>query len=169
MQYAPQNPSDSGHPDHDRYMNMRNMVERMHGDSGIVATGDMNDRAAAAMLLAYKNQAGRENPSLDPKANVDGVVLSRGDVAGRYAILYQGDPNNPTVRTLAVPTQELTQPAERNFQEINRINAEQMALGQSQTQRQFQEQSQQQGQLQNQQQNQARDQQNMSQGARSLF
>lgn len=165
MQYAPQNPSDSGHPDHDRYMNMRNMVERMHGDSGIVATGDMNDRAAAAMLLAYKQQAGRENPSLDPKAGVDGVVLSRGNVAGQYAILYQGDPNNPTVRTLAVPTQELIQPTDRNFQEINRINADQMTQMQAQT-RQL---GQQQDQLQAQQQNQARDQNTLNQGARSLF
>lgn len=165
MQYAPQNPSDSGHPDHDRYMNMRNMVERMHGDSGIVATGDMNDRAAAAMLLAYKHQAGRENPSLDPKAEVDGVVLSRGNVAGQYAILYQGDPNNPTVRTLAVPTQELIQPADRNFQEINRINADQMTQMQAQN-RQL---GQQPEQLQAQQQNQGRDQNTLNQGARSLF
>ena len=124
-------------------MNMRNMVERMHGESGIPATGDMNDRATAAMLRAYKAEATRENASLDPKAEVDGVVLSRGDVPGRYAILYQGDPNNPTVRTLAVPTQELTQPAERNFDEVNRINAQHAP---QLTQAQAQEQARQQGQ-----------------------
>jgi hypothetical protein len=142
MQYAPQNPSDPGHPDHDRYMNMRNMVERMHGESGIAANGDMNERATAAMFRAYKAEATRENASLDPRADVDGVVLSRGDVPGRYAIMYQGDPNNPTVRTLAVPTQDLTQPAERNFDEVNRINAQQ---GPQLTQAQAQEQVRQQG------------------------
>lgn len=143
MQYAPQNPSDPGHPDHDRYMNMRNMVERMHGESGIAATGDMNDRATAAMLRAYKAEATRDDASLDPKAEVDGVVLSRGNVPGRYAIMYQGDPNNPTVRTLAVPTQDLTQPAERNFDEVNRINAQHAPQI---TQTQAQEQVRQQGQ-----------------------
>jgi hypothetical protein len=135
MQYAPQNPSDPGHPDHDRYMNMRNMVERMHGDSGIAATGDMNDRATAAMLRAYKAEATRENASLDPRAEVDGVVLSRGDVPGRYAIMYQGDPNNPTVRTLAV----------RNFDEVNRINAQHAPqLMQTQAQEQVRQQGQEQ-------------------------
>ena len=44
-----------------------------------------------------------------------------------------------TIRTLAVPTDELTQPAERNFDEVNRINSQ---LGQTQTQQQTQAQQQ---------------------------
>ena len=166
MQYAPQNPSDPGHPDYDRYMTLRGMVDKMHGENGIdISSSDISHRATAAMLRAYKAEAIRENASLDPKADVDGVVLSRGSVAGQYAILYQGDPNNPTVRTLAVPTQELTQPADRNFQEINRMNADQMTQMQAQN-RQL---GQQQDQMQAQQQSQARDQNAPNHGARSLF
>ncbi|MGN6151832.1 MAG: hypothetical protein ACTHOH_07455 [Lysobacteraceae bacterium] len=72
-------------------------------------------------------------------------MLSRGDVPGRYAIMYQGDPNNPTVRTLAVPTQDLTQPAERNFDEVNRLNAQHAPqLTQTQAQEQVRQQGQEQ-------------------------
>lgn len=128
MTHEPQYAHEPGHPDYDRYMSMRSMVDKMHGENGIdMHSGDISHRATSAMLRAYKSEAMRDNASIDPKNDIDGVVLSRnndrfGDVGGRYAIMYQGDPSSPTVRTLAVPTQELTQSAEQNLQEINRMN-----------------------------------------------
>lgn len=169
MQHDPKYPSQPGHPDYDQYMSMKGMVDKMHGENGIDAnSGDISHRASAAMLRAFKTEAVRDNGTLDPKERIDGVVLSRSndrfdDVGGRYAIMYQGDPNNPTVRTLAVPTQELTQPAERNFEEVNRIN-DQRQLGQTREREQAQQQTQSQQQTQAQQ---DRDQPNM--GSRSLF
>ncbi len=136
MKYEPKYASEPGHPDYDQYMTMKGMVDKMHGENGIdMHSGDISHRASAAMLRAYKTEAVRENASLDPNERINGMVLSRNndrfdDVGGRYAIMYQGDPNNPTVRTLAVPTHELTQPAERNFEEVNRIN-DQRQLGQT--------------------------------------
>lgn len=161
MKQEPQYASEPGHPDYDRYMTMRSMVDKMHGENGIdMNSGDINHRATSAMLRAYKSEAMRDHASIDPKSDIDGVVLSRandryGDVGGRYAIMYQGDPNSPTVRTLAVPTQELTQSAEQNLQEVNRINDQR----QQQTQTLERQQSQQVSQ--------ERDQQNM--GSRSLI
>lgn len=128
MTHEPQYAHEPGHPDYDRYMSMRSMVDKMHGENGIdMNSGDISHRATSAMLRAYKSEAMRDNASIDPKNDIDGMVLSRnndrfGDVGGRYAIMYQGDPNSPTVRTLAVPTQELTQSAEQNLQEVNRMN-----------------------------------------------
>lgn len=147
MKYEPKYASEPGHPDYDQYMTMKGMVDKMHGDNGIdMNSADMSHRASAAMLRAYKTEAVRDNASLDPKERIDGVVLSRNndrfdDVGGRYAIMYQGDPNSPTVRTLAVSTHELTQPAERNFEEVNRINGQQQ-LTQSQERQQAQQQTQ---------------------------
>jgi hypothetical protein len=118
----PQYASQPGHRDYDHYMSLKSKFEKMHGDLDIDGA-TLNHNATSAALRAFK-----ENIStMDRNSDIDGVVLSRSndrhaDVAGRYAILYQGDPNSPTVRTLAIPTQELTQPAERNLQEINRIN-----------------------------------------------
>lgn len=152
MKYEPKYASEPGHPDYDQYMTMRGMVDKMHGENGIdMHSGDISHRASAAMLRAYKTEAIRDNATLDPKERIDGVVLSRGndrfdDVGGRYAIMYQGDPNNPTVRTLAVPTHELTQPAERNFEEVNRINGQRQQQGQAQERQQAQVQAQQQDQ-----------------------
>lgn len=165
MQHDPKYPSQPGHPDYDQYMSMKNLAEKMHGDNGIEAGDDISHRASAAMLCAYKTEAVRDNASLDPKERIDGVVLSRNndrfdDVGGRYAIMYQGDPNNPTVRTLAVPTHELTQPAERNFDEVNRINAQHQQLGQTLERQQTQQQ-----QVQAQQQ----DQEQPNMGSRSRF
>jgi len=146
MQHEPKYPSQPGHPDYDQYMSMKGMVDKMHGDNGIdMSSADISHRASAAMLRAYKAEAVRDNATLDPKERIDGVVLSRSndrfdDVGGRYAIMYQGDPNNPTVRTLAVPTHELTQPAERNFDEVNRINAQHQQLGQTLERQQTQQQ-----------------------------
>lgn len=146
MQHDPKYPSQPGHPDYDQYMSMKGMVDKMHGDNGIdMSSADISHRASAAMLRAYKTEAVRDNASLDPKERIDGVVLSRSndrfdDIGGRYAIMYQGDPNNPTVRTLAVPTHELTQPAERNFDEVNRINAQHQQLGQPLERQQTQQQ-----------------------------
>ncbi len=166
MNHEPKYASEPGHPDYDQYMTMRGMVDKMHGDNGIdMNSADISHRASAAMLRAYKTEAVRDNASLDPRERVDGVVLSRSndrfdDVGGRYAIMYQGDPNNPTVRTLAVPTHELTQPAERNFEEVNRINSQQQ-LGQTQERQQTQQQ------VQAQQQGQEQDQPSM--GSRSRF
>ena len=163
MKYEPKYPSEPGHPDYDQYMSLRSMVDKMHGENGIdINSGDISHRASAAMLRAVKTEAVRDNATLDPRERIDGVVLSRNndrfdDVGGRYAILYQGDPNNPTVRTLAVPTHELTQPVERNFEEVNRINDQRQQQGQVREQAQAQVQAQQQDQ----------DQQNM--GARTRF
>ena len=147
MKSEPKYASEPGHPDYDQYMTMRGMADKMHGENGIdINSGDISHRASAAMLRAYKAEAVRDNASLDPKERIDGVVLSRNndrfdDVGGRYAIMYQGVPNNPTVRTLAVPTHELTQPAERNLEEVNRIN-DQRQLGQTQERQQTQQQTQ---------------------------
>lgn len=165
MKYEPKYASEPGHPDYDQFMTMKGMVDKMHGENGIdMNSGDISHRASAAMLRAYKTEAVRDNASLDPKERIDGVVLShsndRFEVGGRYAIMYQGDPNNPTVRTLAVPTQELTQPAERNFEEVNRLNAQQ--AGQSQERQQAQQQVQVQ-------QQQGQDQDQLNMGTRSRF
>lgn len=128
MKYEPRYPSDPGHPEYDQYMNLRGMVDRMHGENGIdIHSGDISHRATAAVLRAYRGEAIRDNASLDPDQRIDGIVLSRGnghhpEVGGRYAILYQGDPDSPTVRTLAVPTDQLTVAAEKNFEELERIN-----------------------------------------------
>jgi hypothetical protein len=144
MQHEPKYAYQPGHPDYDQYMSLKSMVDKMHGDNGIDINGsDISHRATAAMLRAYKAQAVSDNAALDPKAGIDGVVLSRGndrydDVGGRYAILYQGDPNSPTVRTLAVSTHELAQPAERNFDEINRINEQRQQHAQTQERQQTQ-------------------------------
>ena len=128
MKPDPQYAHEPGHPDYDRYMSMKSMVDKMHGENGIdMNSGDISHRATSAMLRAYKTEAMRDNASIDSRSDIDGMVLSRNndhhaDVGGRYAIMYQGDPNNPTVRTLAVPTHELTQPALQNLEDINRIN-----------------------------------------------
>ncbi len=165
MKYEPKYASEPGHPDYDQFMTMKGMVDKMHGDNGIdMNSADISHRASAAMLRAYKTEAVRDNASLDPRERIDGVVLSRSndrfdDVGGRYAIMYQGDPNNPTVRTLAIPTHELTQPAERNLEEVNRINGQQQfAQTQERQQTQQQVQARQQGQ----------DQDQPSMGSRSL-
>ncbi len=126
MTHDPQYAHEPGHRDYDEYMSLRGKFEKMHGENGI-NDPNLNHNATSAALRSFKEELARDNSSLDPKSGIDGVVLSRandrhGDVGGRYAILYQGDPNNPTVRTLAVPTHELTQSAEQNLQEINRIN-----------------------------------------------
>jgi hypothetical protein len=128
MKYEPKYASDPGHPDYDQYMSLKGMVDKMHSENGIDRDSvDISHRATSALLRAYKNEAIRDHGALDSRAGVDGVVLSRGndrydDVGGRYAIMYQGDPNSPTVRTLAVPTHELTQAAEKNLEEVNRAN-----------------------------------------------
>jgi hypothetical protein len=151
MKYEPRYASDPGHPDYDQYISLRGMVDTMHSKNGIDRdSGDINHRATSALLRAYKGEAIRDHATLDPKAEIDGVVLSRAnerysDVGGRYAIMYQGDPNSSTVRTLAVPTQELTQSAEKNLEEVNRLNDQRQ-----QTQTQERQQSYQLAQAQNQ-------------------
>jgi hypothetical protein len=128
MKYEPKYASDPGHPDYDQYMTLKGMVDKMHGDNGIdINSSDISHRATSSLLRAYKGEAISDHARLDPNSNIDGVALSRNngrydDVTGKYAVLYQGDPSNPTVRTLAVPTQELTQPAQQNLEEVNRIN-----------------------------------------------
>jgi hypothetical protein len=125
MKYEAKYASDPGHPDYDQYMSLKGMVDRMHGENGVdISSGDISHRATAAMLRAIKKDAIDERSRLEP-GEIDGVVLSRGNgqaQTGEYAIAYQGDPANPTVRTLGVPTQQLLAPAEQNLQEINRIN-----------------------------------------------
>jgi hypothetical protein len=160
VKYEAKNPSEPGHPDYDQFMTLKNMVGSMHDDNDI--RGADIHRATAAMLRAYKAEVHRENGSFDPNHGVDGVVLSRNndrfdDLGGRYAIMYQGDPNSPTVRTLAVPTQELSQAAEKNFEEINRIN-QQREQQYAQTQEREQDR-----------QRQAREQDPVNMGARTLF
>ncbi len=160
MKYEAKNPSDPGHPDYDQFMTLKNMVGNMHDENDI--RGADIYRATATMLRAYKAEVHRENGSFDPNSGVDGVVLSRSndrfdDIGGRYAIMYQGDPNSPTVRTLAVPTQELTQAAEKNFDEINRIN-QQREQQYAQTQEREQDLR-----------RQAREQDPVNMGARTLF
>lgn len=128
MKYEPKYASDPGHPDYDQYMALRGMVDKMHGENGIdMNAGDISHKATSALLRAYKTEAMRDHASVDSDSGIDGVVLSRAndrnaDVGGRYAIMYQGDPNNPTVRTLAVPTHELTQDARMNLEGINELN-----------------------------------------------
>ena len=125
MKYEAKYASDPGHPDYDQYMSLKSMVDRMHGENGVdISSGDISHRATAAMLRAIKKDAIDDRSRLEP-GEIDGVVLSRGNgqaQTGEYAIAYQGDPANPTVRTLGVPTQQLLAPAEQNLQEINRIN-----------------------------------------------
>jgi hypothetical protein len=125
MKYEAKYASDPGHPDYDQYMSLKGMVDRMHGENGVdISSGDISHRATAAMLRAIKKDAIDDRSRLEP-GEIDGVVLSRGNgqaQTGEYAIAYQGDPANPTVRTLGVPTQQLLAPAEQNLQEINRIN-----------------------------------------------
>jgi len=122
MTYEPRYASDPGHPDYDQYMNLKGMVDRMHGENGVdVASGDISHRATAAMLRAIKQDALDDRSRLGP-GEIDGVVLSRGNgrvQGGEYAIAYQGDPTQPTVR---MPTQQLLAPAEQSLQDINRIN-----------------------------------------------
>ncbi|HEY1138197.1 MAG TPA: XVIPCD domain-containing protein [Xanthomonadaceae bacterium] len=125
MKYEAKYASDPGHPDYDQYMSLKGMVDRMHGENGVdISSGDISHRATSAMLRAIKKDAIDERSRLEP-GEINGVVLSRGNgqaQTGEYAIAYQGDPANPTVRTLGVPTQQLLAPAEQNLQEINRIN-----------------------------------------------
>ena len=163
MSQEPQYAHQPGHPDYDQYMSLRSNFEKMHGDNGIDGP-NLNHNATSAALRSFKAELARENSSLDPRSGVDGVVLSRAndrnsDIDGKYAILYQGDPNSPTVRTHAVPTHELIQPAERNFEEVNRIN-DQRQLGQTQERQQTQQQVQAR--------QQAQDQDQPSMGSRSL-
>lgn len=140
MSQEPQYAHQPGHPDYDQYMSLRSNFEKMHGENGIDGP-NLNHNATSAALRSFKAELARENSSLDPKSGIDGVVLSRAndrnsDIDGKYAILYQGDPNSPTVRTLAVPTQELNQSAEQNLQEINRINDQRQQQTQSQERQQ---------------------------------
>lgn len=161
MKYEAKYASDPGHPDYDQYMTLRCMVDRMHGENGVdISSGDISHRATSAVLRAIKKDAIDERSRLEP-GEIDGVVLSRGNgqaQTGEYAIAYQGDPANPTVRTLGVPTRDLLVPAEQNLQEINRIN--------EQTQR---TQAQERQQTQTRQQEQAQDAQQPATGPRSLF
>lgn len=144
MTHEPKYASDPGHPDHDQYMNLKGMVDRMHGQHGVDASsGDMSHRATAAMLHAIKHDALDDRSRLGP-GGIDGVVLSQGNgrvQGGEYAIAYQGDPNQPTVRTLGVPTQQLLAPAEHNLQEINRLNEQTQQRTQSVERQQVQVQS----------------------------
>jgi hypothetical protein len=143
MKYEPRYASDPGHPDYDQYMSLKGMVDKMHGDNGIdINSGDISHKATSALLRAYKAEAISDHAKLDPDSNIDGVALSRNngrhdDIAGKFAVMYQGDPNNPTVRTLAVPTHELTQPAQQNLEDVNRINDQrQQQLAQTQNRQQ---------------------------------
>ena len=66
--------------------------------------------------------------ALKPDGGIDGVVLSQSnaqnpEVGGKFAILYQGDPNSPTVRNLAVPTRDLMQAPEQSLQQIEAAQA----------------------------------------------
>lgn len=147
MKYEAKYASDPGHPDYDQYMSLKGMVDRMHGENGVdISSGDISHRATSAMLRAIKKDAIDERSRLEP-GEINGVVLSRGNgqaQTGEYAIAYQGDPANPTVRTLGVPTQQLLVPAEQNLQEINRIN-EQTQRTQAQERQQTQARQQDQG------------------------
>ncbi len=124
---APRNATESGHPDHATYSALYGMAEKMHQQSSIAASPEMNRQAALALLTAYKNEGLRADASLKPDAPVDGIVLSQSnarhpDVGGRYAILYQGEPGNPTSRTLGVPTSELIRPADQSLQQLDGID-----------------------------------------------
>lgn len=164
MNHAPKYASEPGHPDYDQYMNLKGMVDRMHGENGVdITSHDISHRATSAMLRAIKQDAIDDRSRLSP-GEIDGVVLSRGNgraQTGEYAIAYQGDPANPTVRTLGVPTQQLLAPAEQSLQEINRLN--------EQTQQRTQTQERQHERQQARQQEQAQDAQQPGIGTRSLF
>ncbi len=153
--------SEPGHPDYDQYMSLKGMVDRMHGENGVdITSHDISHRATSAMLRAIKQDAIDDRSRLSP-GEIDGVVLSRGNgrvQTGEYAIAYQGDPTNPTVRTLGVPTQQLLAPAEQNLQDVNRIN--------EQSQR---TQSQERQHAQSRQQEQSQDAQQPSMGSRTQF
>jgi hypothetical protein len=135
----PQDPSVSGHPDHGTYRNLHGMVQGMHAQNGIAADDAMNRQASLALLAAYKRD-GAAGGALRPEGGIDGVVLSQSsaqnpEVGGKFAILYQGDPNSPTVRNLAVPTRDLMQAPEQSLQQIDAANQQlQQAQQRSQTQ-----------------------------------
>lgn len=151
--------SEPGHPDHDQYMSLKGMVDRMHGENGVdITSHDISHRATSAMLRAIKQDAIDDRGRLSP-GEIDGVVLGQGNgrvQTGEFAIAYQGDPSSPTVRTLGVPTRQLLAPAEQNLQEINRIN-EQSQRTQSQERQQASQQEQ------------SRDAQQPNMGSRPLF
>lgn len=162
MTHEPRYASDPGHADYEQYMRLKGLVDRMHGENGLTS-GDINDRATAAMLRAIKQDALDDRSRLGP-GGIDGVVLSQANgrvQGGEYAIAYQGDPNQPTVRTLGVPTQQLLAPAEQNLQEINRLN-EQSQRTQTQERQQAQVQAQAR-------EAEARDAEQPGMGSRSLF
>ena len=130
---AGNNATEPGHPDHATYGALYGMAEKMHAQSGIAASPEMNRQAALALLVAYKNEGLRPDASLRADVGIDGVALSQSnarypDVGGKYAILYQGDPANPTSRTLGVPTSELIRPQEQSLQQLDSIDRQ---LGQS--------------------------------------
>ena len=130
------NATEPGHPDHATYNALYGMAEKMHQQNSISASPDMNRQAALALLVAYRNEGLRADASLKSDAPIDGVVLSQSnarhpDVGGRYAILYQGEPGNPTVRTLGVPTSELIRPTDQSLQQLDGIDRQlQQARGQ---------------------------------------
>lgn len=135
MTHDPQYAHEPGHPDYDQYMSLRRKFEKMHGENGIDGP-NLNHNATSAALRSFKQEIARENSSLDPKSDIDGVVLSRSNdrytnIDGKYAILYQSDPNSPGVRTHAMLTQDLNQPAQPNLEQINRLNDEQRQLTQT--------------------------------------
>ena len=164
MTHEPRYASDPGHADYDQYMRLKGLVDRMHGENGVdITSGDISHRATAAMLRAIKQDALDDRSRLGP-GEIDGVVLSRGNgrvQGGEYAIAYQGDPTQPTVRTLGVPTQQLLAPAEQNLQDINRLN-EQSQRTQTQERQQAQVQAQAR-------EAEARDAEQPGMGSRSLF
>ncbi len=161
MTHEPRYASDPGHADYDQYMRLKGLVDRMHGENGLTS-GDISDRATAAMLRAIKQDALDDRSRLGP-GEIDGVVLSRGNgrvQGGEYAIAYQGDPTQPTVRTLGVPTQQLLAPAEQNLQDINRLNEQSQQRTQSLERQQVQAQARE---------AEARDAEQPGMGSRSLF
>jgi hypothetical protein len=126
---TPADPTQAGHPDHGTYRNLHGMVQDMHSRNGIQADDAMNRQASLALLAAYKRD-GAGGGTLKPDGGIDGVVLSQSnaqnpEVGGKYAILYQGDPNSPTVRNLAVSTRDLMQPADQSLQQIEAANQQQ--------------------------------------------
>lgn len=133
----PVDPSVAGHPDHATYRNLHGMVQGMHAQNGIAADDAMNRQASLALLAAYKRD-GASGGALRPDGGVDGVVLSQPnaqnpEVGGKFAILYQGDPNSPTVRNLAVPTRDLMQAPEQSLQQIEAANQQVQQRSQTQT------------------------------------
>ena len=130
------NATEPGHPDHATYGALYGMAENMHAQSGIAASPEMNRQAALALLVAYRNEGVRSDAALKPDAPIDGLVLSQAnarhpDVGGRYAILYQGDPGNPTCRTLGVPTSELIRPADQSLQQLDQLDRQAPSRAQS--------------------------------------